>query len=71
MTDRQQERRQLLDRIDALLKESYTLPKNKGSWERREEIEWEILTLCRQISDLSSGPLPYWMEGDPDKGTVD
>lgn len=62
MTDRQQQRRQLLDRIDALLKEAYSLPKTRESWERREEIDWEILNLCRNISDLSSGPLPYWLD---------
>ena len=66
MSDRPQERRQLLDQIDSLLKEAYALPKTKESWERREEIDWEILTLCRRISDLSSGPLPYWMERAPD-----
>jgi hypothetical protein len=62
MTDRQQQRRELLDRIDTLLKEAYALPKTRESWERREEIDWEILHLCRSVSDLSSGPLPYWLD---------
>lgn len=66
MTDRQLQRRQLLDRIDALLTEAYALPKTRESWERREEIDWEILTLCRHVGDLSSGPLPYWLDTPPD-----
>ncbi|HET6569353.1 MAG TPA: hypothetical protein VFG50_15400 [Rhodothermales bacterium] len=66
MIDRQQQRRQLLDRIDALLKEAYSLPKTRESWERREEIDWEILHLCRNVSELSSGPLPYWLDVPPD-----
>lgn len=71
MTDRQQQRRELLDRIDLLLKEAYSLPKTRESWERREEIDWEILNLCRSVSDLSSGPMPYWTNNDSNQASGD
>ena len=68
MTDRAQQKRALLASIDRLLDESLMLPKTRESWARREEIDLEILLLCRQMGDLSSGSLPYW--ADQEEGSA-
>ncbi len=56
------QKKDLLSYIDLLLKEAYSLPKTRESWPRREEIDWEIMKLCRKMGDLSDGPLPYWID---------
>ena len=67
-TNQQEQKRALMARIDALLAEAAALPSTRDSWERRNDIDWEIMLVCRQIADLSSGPLPYWAGQDsPEK----
>ncbi len=56
----------LLNRIEVLLAESYRLPHARKTWERRTEIDWEILLLCRKMAELANGDAPYW--ADPTSG---
>ncbi|GIV60082.1 hypothetical protein GQ464_009110 [Rhodocaloribacter litoris] len=64
MFDKERRKQELLDRIEVLLAESYRLPRARHSWNRRLAIDWEILLLCREIANLSSGEeVPYWMNG--------
>lgn len=62
MTPRQQEKQALLTQVDALLDEAYALPSTTASWERRQQIDWELIQIFRKISNLSAGPRPYWSE---------
>lgn len=62
MTPRQQEKQALLAQVDALLDEAYALPSTTASWERRQEIDWELIQIFRKIGSLSAGPRPYWSE---------
>lgn len=58
------ERQRLLAEIDELLQESYQLPRTRASFERRQEIEWELVQLFRQIAELSGGSPPYWADDE-------
>jgi hypothetical protein len=62
MTPRQQEKQDLLALVDVLLDEAYALPSTVASWERRQQIDWELIQLFRQIGSLSAGPRPYWSD---------
>ena len=62
MTPRQQEKQALLAHVDALLDEAYALPSTASSWERRVQIDWELIQLFRKIGSLSAGPRPYWSD---------
>ena len=62
MTPRQQEKESLLAQVDVLLDEAYALPSTAASWDRRQQIDWELIQLFRQIGSLSAGPRPYWSE---------
>lgn len=53
-------RRELIDLIDALVKESCSLIRSRESWGRHVQIQAEIMQLCRRVSDLHAGPEPYW-----------
>ena len=73
MTPRQKEKQELLDRIHELTEEAYRLPRSRASWDRREQIEWQLIQLFRRVASLSAGPRPYWndpeWEQPPDEGT--
>lgn len=62
MTPRQQEKQALLAQVDALLEEAYSLPSTAASWDRRQQIDWDLIQIFRKISSLSAGPRPYWSE---------
>ena len=56
-------KRELSDRIEVLLEESYTLKRTRDSWPRHVEIQAEIMQLCRRLSDLhGDAQAPYWQE---------
>lgn len=52
----------LIERVHELVEEALRLPYGASSFARREEIDWELLHLFRQIGTLSDGPLPYWIQ---------
>ncbi len=58
------ELRTLMQQIDDLLEESYTLKRTRESWSRHVEIQAEIMRLCRLAADLHARPDPYWMAED-------
>ena len=62
MTNREEVKRQLIDRIEALVEESCSLVRTKESWTRHVEIQAEIMQLCRRAADLIHGhaEMPYW-----------
>jgi hypothetical protein len=62
MTPRQQEKQALLAQVDTLLEEAYSLPSTATSWDRRQQIDWDLIQIFRKISSLSAGPRPYWSE---------
>ena len=66
MTPRQREKQELLDQIHELTQEAHRLPRSRASWERREQIEWQLVQLFRRVANLSAGPRPYWT--DPEWG---
>ncbi len=60
-------KKELIDRIEALVEESCTLVRTKESWTRHVEIQAEIMQLCRRAADLfHDGRQPYW-EPDSDE----
>lgn len=65
MPDLERRKQDLLDQIEVLLAESYRLPHRRASWDRRTEIDWEIVLLCRQLAELNGGASspPYWAGG--------
>lgn len=68
MDERPDELRTLMQQIDDLLEESYTLKRTRESWSRHVEIQAEIMRLCRLAADLHARPDPYWMaEGDKEQ----
>ncbi len=74
MTPRQREKQDLLARIDVLLDEAAALPRSTGSWERRQQIDWELVQIFRRIGNLSAGPRPYWIDpayDDPEARDAD
>lgn len=62
MTNREATKKELIDRIEALVEESCTLVRTKESWTRHVEIQAEIMQLCRRAADLvhSENQAPYW-----------
>lgn len=58
-------KKELIDRIEALVEESCTLVRTKESWTRHVEIQAEIMQLCRRTADLMQGDQakPYWESG--------
>ncbi len=60
MPDVERKKKDLLEQIELLLAESYRLPHKRTSWERRTEIDWEIILLCRRLAELNTGAPPYW-----------
>ncbi len=61
MESRESAKRDLIDRIEALVEESCSLVRTKESWTRHVEIQAEIMQLCRNASDLINGEeKPYW-----------
>ncbi len=64
MESRESAKRDLIDRIEALVEESCSLVRTKESWTRHVEIQAEIMQLCRNASDLINGEEePYWDKG--------
>ena len=61
MDEHPDELRTLMQQIDDLLEESYTLKRTRESWSRHVEIQAEIMRLCRLAADLHARPDPYWM----------
>ena len=53
----EQERQDILARIDQLLKEAYALPRSTESWERRLYIDWELFQLFRRLTS-DGAPTP-------------
>lgn len=62
MTSPQSLRHVLIERVHELVEEALRLPYGASSFARREEIDWELLHLFRQIGTLSDGPMPYWIQ---------
>lgn len=62
MTNREATKKDLIDRIEALVEESCTLVRTKESWTRHVEIQAEIMQLCRRAADLvhDDNEAPYW-----------
>jgi hypothetical protein len=61
MEKREAVKRDLIERIEALVEESCTLVRTKESWTRHVEIQAEIMQLCRRASDvINTGDKPYW-----------
>jgi hypothetical protein len=59
-------KRELIDRIEALVEESCSLVRTKESWTRHVEIQAEIMQLCRRAADvINTGDKPYWDESQP------
>lgn len=63
--NREATKKELIDRIEALVEESCTLVRTKESWTRHVEIQAEIMQLCRRAADLFQGAntAPYWDTG--------
>jgi hypothetical protein len=68
MESKQSKIRELGERIESLLEESYALQRTRASWPRHVEIQAEIMRLCRLVSDLHSRDEPYWMKLDGSAG---
>ena len=62
MTPQEETRKDLINRIEALVEESSTLVRTKASWYRHVQIQAEIMSLCRLASDMFQGPQPYWQD---------
>ncbi len=60
--NREATKKELIDKIEALVEESCTLVRTKESWTRHVEIQAEIMQLCRRAADLvnSADKAPYW-----------
>ncbi len=59
-------KRELIERIEALVEESCSLVRTKESWTRHVEIQAEIMQLCRKASDMiNDGERPYWDKDQP------
>ena len=66
MESREAAKRELIDRIEALVEESCSLVRTRESWTRHVEIQAEIMQLCRNASDLINGEdKPYWVKDEP------
>ena len=66
MGNKEAVKRELIERIEALVEESCTLVRTKESWTRHVEIQAEIMQLCRRASDLmNTDAKPYWDSDQP------
>ncbi len=66
MEKKEAAKREIIDRIEALVEESCSLVRTKESWTRHVEIQAEIMQLCRRASDvINSGEKPYWDKSEP------
>ncbi|NNE47224.1 MAG: hypothetical protein HKN37_11245 [Rhodothermales bacterium] len=61
MVNKEVVKKDLIERIEALVEESCTLVRTKESWTRHVEIQAEIMQLCRKASDtINTDSRPYW-----------
>ena len=66
MANKDTVKRELIERIEALVEESCSLVRTKESWTRHVEIQAEIMQLCRRASDvINDGDRPYWDKDQP------
>ena len=66
MESKEAVKRELIERIEALVEESCSLVRTKESWTRHVEIQAEIMQLCRLASDtINTGDRPYWDKDQP------
>ena len=66
MENKEAVKRELIERIEALVEESCSLVRTKESWTRHVEIQAEIMQLCRRASDMiNTGERPYWDNSEP------
>lgn len=67
MGNKEAVKRELIDRIEALVEESCSLVRTRESWTRHVEIQAEIMQLCRRASDLiNNAHKPYWDKDQSD-----
>ncbi|WP_457653883.1 hypothetical protein [Rhodocaloribacter sp.] len=55
--------RGLFDRLEKLLVKSFRLTANEVGMDEREEVDWNLFLLVREIADHHDLPEPYWAEG--------
>lgn len=69
MESRESAKRDLIDRIEALVEESCSLVRTKESWTRHVEIQAEIMQLCRRAADVihTADSRPYWQTEEVDR----
>ena len=66
MGNKEAVKRELIDRIEALVEESCSLVRTRESWTRHVEIQAEIMQLCRRASDtIGTTEKPYWDKDQP------
>ena len=71
MGNKEAVKRELIERIEALVEESCSLVRTKESWTRHVEIQAEIMQLCRLASDvINTGEKPYWDKSEPGKREI-
>ena len=56
----------LFERLEKLLVKSFRLSAEGMPLEEREEVDWNLFLLVREIAEHHDHPEPYWI--DPDEG---
>ncbi|GEM_PF-5418943 len=56
----------LFERLEKLLVKSFHLAIGEAGLEEREEVDWNLFLLVREIAEHHDHPEPYWI--DPEEG---